>query len=154
MFLLYESNPGPTVAFQPFALHQSHGLNQRSYGSFLSEDLPVALYPPFSRRYSSLFMRQVCFSMFMVARSVELVNTSRASSCRSSSVSASRARFFSCMSICERKKKPTHNPNLYTCCLADIMFCPTCSHAHTHMMRRSCGQQFFFKWYIHAHCSV
>lgn len=51
--------------------------------------------------YSSLFMRQVCFSMCMVARSVELVSTSRTSSCRSSSVSASRARFFSCISICE-----------------------------------------------------
>lgn len=136
MFLLYESNPGPTVAFQPFALHESHELNQWSYGSFLSEDMPVASYPPFSRGYSSLFMRQVCFSMFMVARSVELVSTSRASSCRSSSVSASRARFFSCISIYERKKKKeknTHNPNLYTCCLADIMFCPTCSHAHKHM---------------------
>lgn len=51
--------------------------------------------------YSSLFMRQVCFPICMVVRSVELVSTSRTSSCRSSSVSASRARFFSCSSICK-----------------------------------------------------
>lgn len=50
--------------------------------------------------YSSLFMRHVFFSIFMVARSVELVKTSRSSSCLSSSVSASSARFFSCISIC------------------------------------------------------
>lgn len=55
-----------------------------------------------NRDYSSLFMRHVCFPMCMVARSVELVRTSRASSCRSSSVSASRARFFSCISICSQ----------------------------------------------------
>lgn len=50
--------------------------------------------------YSSLFIRQVCFSIFMVAWSVEPVRPSRTSSCRSSSVSASRARLFSCISIC------------------------------------------------------
>lgn len=58
-------------------------------------------------RYSSLFMRQVCFPICMVVRSVELVSTSRTSSCRSSSVSASRARFFSCSSICKYRPSCT-----------------------------------------------
>ena len=66
--------------------------------------------------YSSLFMRQVCFSMCMVDRSVELVSTSRTSSCLSSSVSASRARFFSCISICK-----THTVQY--------------SHTHTHLFK-------------------
>lgn len=57
--------------------------------------------PLHCQSYSSLFMRQVCFPICMVVRSVELVSTSRTSSCRSSSVSASRARFFSCSSICK-----------------------------------------------------
>lgn len=57
--------------------------------------------------YSSLFMRQVCFPICMVVRSVELVRTSRTSSCRSSSVSASSAKFFSCSSICKHAQSRT-----------------------------------------------
>lgn len=77
--------------------------------------------PLHCQSYSSLFMRQVCFSMCMVARSVELVRTSRTSSCRSSSVSASRARFFSCISIC----KHTHT----------VQYVHTCGDAHARLFK-------------------
>lgn len=75
--------------------------------SNLRKDMVTVLCLSTCQIYSSLFMRQVCFSICMVVRSVELARTSRTSSWRSSSVSASRARFFSCNSICN-----THNPIL------------------------------------------
>lgn len=77
-------------------LYQSHVDSDETRSAFVRRDMRLLN----CQDYSSLFMRHVCFSMCMVARSVELVKTSRTSSCRSSSVSASSARFFSCISIC------------------------------------------------------
>lgn len=78
-------------------------LRNTLFKSFLS--IPVHILPLiwWHKVHSSFLMRRVCLLMFMVVRSVEQLSTSRASSWRSSSVSASRARVFSCWSIYTKK---------------------------------------------------